>query len=262
MRLNRLWGLVAIAVIFALSGCGAAKPALSEPVFAQSVDQKTGKAINPQTTFDPGVKRIYLSTLLKDAPSDTKIRFEWYYMEQGETLIDKVNVAAEGERYVFSYLNPPKQGWPAGKYKVKVYLNQEKAQEKVFSVALAQGAVQINLTPQIYLDNFRGLAMAENIDASGSPVGKKSVLAVTNKKIYCFAFAKNLDKGDMVKGELYYLNQSNVKPVLQASWKSNISGNGYIHSSFSNEKNWPAGNYKAIIYLNGKKGGEIGFKMQ
>lgn len=270
MRLNRLSLVLLFVFVFTLTGCGTSVPTLGEPVFAQSVDQKTGKAINPQTAFDSSAKMIYVSILLKDAPAGTKIRFEWYYLEQGEVLIDKVDIMAEGGRYVFAYLKSPENGFLSGKYKVAVFLNDEKLDESGFSVkgkssvenAGSMQSGNMSLQPKIFSDKLTGLAMAEDIDASGSPVGRNSVFNASGREIYCFAFVKNIKHGTIVKYDLYYLGQSNTEPALSVIWKSDRVGSGYVHALFTNDNNWPTGDYKAIVSVDGSRAGELGFKMQ
>ncbi len=100
---------------------------LSEATMTLGVDSQS-RPLNPTTTFSVDTLEIFCSVLLSDAPEGTSILSEWYYVS-GELedvtnlLIDSVPLAADSTQYVQFSLTIPDNGWPAGEYKLVLYLD-------------------------------------------------------------------------------------------------------------------------------------------
>jgi len=100
---------------------------LSEATMALGVDS-AAKPVNPTTMFAPDVPEIFCSVLLTDAPEGTSVLSEWYYVSgevEGVTnlLIDSVPLTVSGTQYLQFSLTIPDNGWPAGEYKLVLYLD-------------------------------------------------------------------------------------------------------------------------------------------
>lgn len=114
--------------------CSFSTANLSEYTMCTGVEKDTYKPVGATDTFKPDTPTIYVTTKLANAPSDTLVKFDWYYLEDGETFIDGVEVKADGTRYLMSNLSKPTKGWPTGKYEVRVFLNGKEANRVPFTV--------------------------------------------------------------------------------------------------------------------------------
>ena len=76
---------------------------------------------------------IYASVLTDGTASSATLRAKWTY-EDGQTVDESTRSIAPGgrERTEFHISKP--NGWPAGKYKVEVFLNDQPAGTKTFDV--------------------------------------------------------------------------------------------------------------------------------
>ena len=84
-------------------------------------------------TFSPD-QPFYLVVVTANAPDNTKVKAVWYTVDASgaaTSIIDK-EVVGSGSPITFSAT--ANQPWPAGKYKVEVYLNDKLNQTKEFSV--------------------------------------------------------------------------------------------------------------------------------
>ncbi len=93
-----------------------------------------GEAIYTDT-FSTDIPEIYVNGILENASGTTKLKSEWYYIEDGEAFID----SAEGEttesktEFHFS-LSIPDDGWPAGTYEVRLFINGEHQETLEFNI--------------------------------------------------------------------------------------------------------------------------------
>jgi hypothetical protein len=82
---------------------------------------------------------IYMTATLSHIPENTEVTITWYYLENEEMIINKITLRTDEDMVdtpVYSYLPEPSNGWPLGKYKVKIDLKLEKFKsvEKQFSL--------------------------------------------------------------------------------------------------------------------------------
>ncbi len=99
-----------------------------------SVDQCS----DDDPVFDNDDPVIYVSCIVKNAPSETTITFSWYYTERDPIEIDVVSVELKesGSYPVYSSLSAPYEGWPDGDYEVVIAIEgfEDKAVRKTFKV--------------------------------------------------------------------------------------------------------------------------------
>jgi len=81
---------------------------------------------------------IYVSCTIKNAPSDTKVNFSWYYTtgERLEIDIVSITLSESGTFPVYSSLSAPYEGWPEGDYEVIIAIegHEDKTVTKKFEV--------------------------------------------------------------------------------------------------------------------------------
>ena len=131
---NKLFILAAIVVLVAVTlACGASVSTAKISSAKLSADSEGASAT---TTFSPD-QAFYAIVELANAPSDTKLKAVWTAVEvegeQPDLLIDQTEITA-GNENVFTF-NLTNDGlWPAGKYKVDIYLNDTLDQTLEFQV--------------------------------------------------------------------------------------------------------------------------------
>jgi hypothetical protein len=89
-------------------------------------DDGDGQPGAESETFEPGDRTVHCVTKLKAAKSGTQMRFVWWIVDADNTQNQKIKEIEYRtralENIVHGHLTVP-QDWPAGKYKVQVYVN-------------------------------------------------------------------------------------------------------------------------------------------
>jgi hypothetical protein len=118
--------------------CSVSSAGLSEESMANAVNQETKAPVAMVTSFAPDASVIYATAKLSNAPENTKVKATFYYLEGGDRQIAEHEVTAEGTRYVMFTLTPPTNGWPAGQYETRFFLNGKEGKHLPFNVAAKQ----------------------------------------------------------------------------------------------------------------------------
>ncbi|TFH36125.1 MAG: hypothetical protein E4G93_02655, partial [Dehalococcoidia bacterium] len=164
---------------------------LSEATMALGVDANS-KPVNPTTTFDSRTPEIFCSVLVSNAPAGTQVLSEWYYVSgelQGVTnmLIDSFPLAVEGTQYIQFSLPIGPEGWPAGQYRLKLYLNG--APEEALSFTINPAPITAT--------------MAMNIDANNQPVNPTTTFPAGVEKVWTVVFINDVAPGTKLLVEWY-----------------------------------------------------------
>lgn len=108
---------------------------LSDIRMCQSVDPKTQSPINVMETFSPEIPAVFCSAKLSKAGKGTEVGAIFYYLEKEDKPIARLKLPElEGTQYISFSLSPPKRGFPLGRYRVDLYLNNKRKGEVFFSV--------------------------------------------------------------------------------------------------------------------------------
>jgi hypothetical protein len=77
------------------------------------------------TVFPTNSPVVYVTGVIKNAPTDTVAMAEWYYLETDSPFfIDSADMTTEFTDTSFNFsLSIPDNGWPAGSYEVKLYID-------------------------------------------------------------------------------------------------------------------------------------------
>ena len=113
------------------TGAGAA---LKEIHMAKDDDGSPGEETD---SFAPGDRTVHCVATLKEAKSGTKLKFSWWIVDADGTQNQKLKeidyTTKALENVVNGHLTLP-QNWPAGKYKVEVYVNGELDRTALYTV--------------------------------------------------------------------------------------------------------------------------------
>lgn len=119
---------------------------------AQAGDIKIKAIITSQpgegavTVFPPGTPEVFATFKTKGVGEGTKIRGVWIAEDVGSAApanskIDETTVTLDGDTDKGSFsLSEPKKGWPAGKYRVEIYANDELATKVNFTIEAMEKA--------------------------------------------------------------------------------------------------------------------------
>ena len=100
-------------------------------------DDGNGAPGSETDAFAPGDRTVHCVATLKQAKSGTEMRFVWWIVDADGSQnqkIKEINYTTRAlENIVHGHLTLP-QDWPAGKYKVEVYVNGDLDKTAFYSV--------------------------------------------------------------------------------------------------------------------------------
>ncbi len=125
--------LVLVIVLLASLACSFSTTTASIKEAKMALDEEGAR---PTTTFAPTDSTFFCNVDLANAPDDTKVKAIWTAVQADgvdpNTQIDQTEITAGSGTINFKLSN--QQEWPAGKYKVDLYLNDKLARSVDFQV--------------------------------------------------------------------------------------------------------------------------------
>jgi len=100
---------------------------------------------------------------------------------------------------------------------------------------------------------------------TGEPVEPTTSFATDTAEIFCSVKLANAPSGTEIKSEWIFVKGETGDAVdyLIDTWNTTAAGSGYISFSITRpEGNWPMGDYKVVLYLDGKEVTSAPFKIQ
>jgi hypothetical protein len=106
-------------------------------VMSGGVNGDTQDPTDLKTVFTPQ-DVVHAVVQIQDAPAETKIKAAWYVVDVGTAAdpnseIDTSEVTTDGTRNIDFNLSPT-HPWPAGSYRVDIYVNGEKVKESAYQI--------------------------------------------------------------------------------------------------------------------------------
>lgn len=138
MRIRRAaFLLLATFVLATLFGCSLVKrrpPEISSLTLTDQVDPHRKSAVRPLAQFEPGTSEFFASVRVLRPVKGTRVAADWYFdgklVDSAEVLFDR-----SGSRYVaFNLVSASQKPFPAGSYKVKIYLDGTSVREAQFDI--------------------------------------------------------------------------------------------------------------------------------
>ena len=106
-----------------------------------------GKPVDSISTYSVNAPELVAAAELRNAPSNTKVRFVWIYVSNNITITEfTVDSGDKGtDIFVFSSLTNDKP-WPEGEYKVEMYIEDRKVPDAAvnFTIGAATQAAAVN----------------------------------------------------------------------------------------------------------------------
>ena len=112
---------------------------ITQATLAKDVQGDTFEPVDPTSTFPIDQPVIHLVVTVANAPSDTKVKTVWTAVDVGDaapanTKIDEAEVTLDASGTAHFTLASNSGTWPAGKYKVEIYLNDKLDRTLEFTV--------------------------------------------------------------------------------------------------------------------------------
>jgi hypothetical protein len=123
-----------------LAGCGlfvSNPPSVGAVTLTDKVDASTKAPLTSLTKFPKESKLMYVSARVENARKGTRVEARWYYDKEGNGHYGVVDTATvtfdvQGDRYV-AFSLAAATTFPAGKYKVEIYLDDKLVKEQPFT---------------------------------------------------------------------------------------------------------------------------------
>ena len=141
---NKISRALCVALLLVAAACGS-KPAdtgttgTSGTTAVKVADVTIGRAIGSDKAISDSTDNfrpndtIYASVTTEGSASSATLRAKWTF-EDGQTVQEtSQTIAPAGRERTEFHISKP-NGWPAGKYKVEVFLNDQSASTKSFDV--------------------------------------------------------------------------------------------------------------------------------
>lgn len=94
---------------------------------------------------------------------------------------------------------------------------------------------------------------------TGEPVELTTTFTPDTPEIFGSAKLSNAPAGTEIKSEWIYVPED----LLIDTWSTSAEGTQYLSSSITRPgSSWPVGDYKLVLYLNGKEAASVSFKVQ
>jgi len=127
------WGapiVVVVMLVAAVLACSFSTAKIDSIKMTQDKDGKQAASV-----YGPG-DTFYCVVEVVNAPDDTKVKAVWKTVDvpgaEADTVLDEAELESGSARLTFNLVSV--SPWPAGSYKVEIYLNGEKKKTAEFEV--------------------------------------------------------------------------------------------------------------------------------
>ncbi len=140
MKRLRRKSVLALAAVSIWACCASlASAEITGAVLAKDVKGTPFQAVDPTTSFPVNQPVIHLLVSVANLPAETKLKTVWVAVDVGaaapaNTKIDESEVRATGDATAHFSLSKPTNGWPPGKYKADIYVNDNLDRSVYFTI--------------------------------------------------------------------------------------------------------------------------------
>lgn len=235
--------VVLAAASLALSACGFSISTANIQGVTLGKGYDNGTIVEPTTTFAQEDQEIQLVVNVGNAPDDTQVKAVWSIVEveghEPAVLYESPLTLNSGENIAhFSLTND--QLWPAGRYKVDIYLNDKL--DKTVEYQVEEAEVK---TPTV-----ESATLAKGSDQNEA-VDPTSVFAPDDLVLHLVVKVANAVEGTSLKAIWYVVEVQDYEPQVIDEVPYTLSGGENVADfTLTNDQPWPVGKYKVELYLN------------
>ncbi|MFP4457047.1 MAG: hypothetical protein ACLFPS_05250 [Clostridia bacterium] len=237
--------LLLLLIILVVSGCSCEASFTTANYKDLKMARLEGEEAVYTDTFKSDIPEIFVTGVLDNAPGDTELKSEWYYMEGDEEFIDSATLETEeGKTEIHFSLTRPNEGWPDGSYEVRLFIDDEHQETLEFEVEGAKA-------------NYRDLAMAKSVNEE--PV-YTDVFATDTPVIYATGIIENVAEPIIAKAEWYYTE--NKEEFIDSAELELEEETDFYFSLSSPDDGWPKGSYEVRLFINDELQETVEFKVE
>lgn len=243
--------VAALSTAMLLSGCSFTTAHFEEATMATSVDKDT-KPVGRTTTFFRHIPKLHCSTLVANAPKDTKVKAVWLYKPAGAEVqrIDSAEMTIESGRWIDFSFTPSGAGLPYGNFAVDLFIDGVFKQTVPFTVKrmFEQGFI-------------RETTVAASVNEKYSPTELATSFKTSTAVIYAPVYVEDAPAGSVVTAHWYGKNElGNDETIVSTDYP--CEGSGWIGFSIKPNNALPAGKYFVDIIANGQVHNTMQFELQ
>ncbi|KXA95996.1 hypothetical protein AKJ37_06325 [candidate division MSBL1 archaeon SCGC-AAA259I09] len=240
--------VVGVGIIALTGGFEFSTASLGNFATAEEVDDDY-RPVEVVDEFSPDTEVIYATCEVSNAPSETEIKTEWYYLDDNERF-NTLKHTVDGGSGPLSFSYEPEDGlWPVGDYEVRFFLDGQQVGVVEFSVEVEEEA------------SISDVAMAEEIDNKGKPVEVVDEFSPETEIFYATFEISNALPSNEIETELYFVDNDQL--VLSEPIPLDGFYTGPAHVSYTKPHDgWPTGNYEVRVFLDGERVGTAAFSIK
>jgi hypothetical protein len=244
-----------IVVILVVSACGFSFSTANITDVTVGKGYDNGTVLEPTTVFAPDDLEIQLVVNVANAPDDTQVKAVWSIVDvaghEPAVLYESPVTLNSGQNVAhFSLTND--QPWPAGKYKVEIYLDDKL--DKTVEYQVEQSAAK---TPTI-----ESATLAKGSDQNEA-VDPTTVFAPSDLTLHLVVKVADAVEGTSLKAVWSVVEVQDYEPQVIDEAPYTLSGGENVADfTLTNDKPWPVGKYKVELYLNDQLVQTLEYKVQ
>ncbi len=227
----------------ALSACGfsISTANIQDATLGKGYDN--GDIVEPTTVFAAEDQEIQLVVKVGNAPDDTNVKAVWSMVavagQEPTVLYESPLTLNSGENVAhFSLTND--QLWPAGSYKVEIYLNDKLDRTLEYQVK----------EPEVKIPTIESATLAKGSDQNEA-VDPTSIFAPDDLELHLVVKVADAVEGTSLKAIWHVVEVQDYEPQVIDEVPYTLSGGENVADfTLTNGQPWPVGKYKVDLYLN------------
>jgi len=247
--------LALVIAALALSACGFnfSTANIQDAILGKGYEN--GDIVEPTTVFAQEDQEIQLVVKVGNAPDDTTVKAVWSLVEvpghEPSVLYESPLTLNSGESVAhFSLTND--QPWPAGSYKVEIYLNDKL--DRAVGYQVKQSEVKV--------PTIESATLAKGSDQN-EPVDPTSVFAPDDLELHLVVKVANAVEGTSLKAVWYVVEVQDYEPQVIDEVPYTLGGGENVSDfTLTNDQPWPVGKYKVELYLNDQLDQTLEYEVQ
>jgi len=233
--------LAAASLVLSACGFSVSTANIQDATLAKGYDN--GNAVDATNVFAAENQEIHLVVKVGNAPDDTNVKAVWSLVavagQEPAVLYESPLTLNSGETVAHFTLSSA-QPWPAGKYKVEVYLDDKLDRTLEYEVK----------EPEVKTPTIESATLAKGYEGNAA-VDPTNVFAPDDLVLHLAVTVANPVEGTSLKAVWSVVDVKDYTPAVIDEVPYTLSaGERTTDFQLTNNQPWPAGKYKVELYLN------------
>lgn len=239
--LTAIVALVAAALV--LSACGFSVSTANIQDVSLGKGYENGAIVEPTTIFTSEDQAIELVVKVGNAPDDTSVKAVWSIVDVAgyePAILYESPLTLDSGQNVAHFTLTNDQNWPAGSYKVEIYLNDKLGKTIEYQVE----------APEVKVPTIESATLAKGSNENEA-VDPTTVFAPDDLVIHLVVTVADAVEGTSLKAVWHVVEVQDYEPQVIDEVPYTLSGGENVADfTLSNDQPWPAGKYEVELYLN------------